>query len=104
MLSAGILVAAIGVCLPALALLSGVWSRTEYLAHGYAIPAVAALLAYQKRAALRLALSTPSAPALGPLVVIGAAGFQALAIIGDMGFFAGLGIPLLRSAVAYAIG
>ena len=89
---------------PALVLLSSIWNRTEYLAHGYAIPAVSALLAYGKRAELRRALTTPSAPALGPLAVLGAAGFQALAVIGDMGFAAGVGVPLLLAAVAYAVG
>ena len=96
--------AALGVSLPALVLLSSIWNRTEYLAHGYAIPVVSALLAYGKRAELKRALTTPSAPALGPLAVLGAAGFEALAVIGDMGFAAGVGIPLLLAAVAYAVG
>jgi exosortase len=104
LLSAGILLAAICVCLPALASMAGIWSRTQYLAHGYAIPAVSALLAFRNRAALGQALTPPTAPALGPLAVIGAAGFEALAIIGDVGFLAGLGIPLLLAAVAYAVG
>ena len=104
LLSAGILLAAIGVCFPALILLSSIWSRTEYLAHGYAIPVVAALLAYQDRVKLKSALAPPRAPVFGPVVLIGAAGFEALAIVGDMGFFAGVGIPLLLAAAAYAVG
>ena len=104
LLSAGIVLAALVVCLPALDLMSGIWNRTEYLAHGYAIPAVSVLFAYRRRTDLKRALTTPSAPALGPLAVMGAAAFEALAIIGDMGFVAGLGVPLLLAAVAYAVG
>jgi exosortase len=95
---------AVLLCLPALQGLAYLWEDSRFYGHGYAVPVVAAYLAYQNRRAIRAAICNPHPPALGPLVAFGAATFGVLALIGDVGFAAGVGIPLLLGATAYAIG
>jgi exosortase len=95
---------AVALCLPALANMSPLWKNSQFYGHAYAIPVVAAYLAYQKRRALRAALRDLRTPASGPLVAFGAAIFMVLSLVGDVGFGAGLGIPLVLGATAFAVG
>lgn len=92
------------VCVPAFQLLSHLWSQSEFYGHAYAIPLVAGFLVYSKREELLAALRAPSPPQLGPVVVLLAATFEVVSVVGDVGFLAGLGIPLMLAASAFAIG
>jgi exosortase len=67
---------AMTLCIPALQGLGYLWRRNEFYGHAY----------------------------VGAFVAFGAALFLGLAVIGDAGFLAGLGIPLLLAATLYAIG
>jgi exosortase len=89
---------------PGLLTLSRIWDRTEYLAHGYMIPPVAAFLFYRERKAILNAFHTGHPPTLGPILLFAAVSFEALALIGDVLVAAGIGIPLMLAATAYAIG
>lgn len=95
---------AVALCLPALANLSFLWRDSQFYGHAYAIPLVAAYLAYQERRALGAAMRDLRPPASGPVVAFGAAAFVVLALMGDAGFAAGVGIPLVLGATAFAIG
>lgn len=96
--------AALGTLWPALRLLSVIWSRSEYLAHGYLIPAVAAGLVYTRRSDIARALRTPAPPASGPAWVLLAALWESAALAGEVSTAAGLGIPAVLAATAYALG
>ena len=95
---------AVLLCLQALRGLAFLWGDSQFYGHGYAVPMVAAYLAYQNRRAIRAAIRNPRPPALGPLVAFSAAAFGVLALVGDVGFGAGVGIPLVLGATAFAIG
>jgi exosortase len=95
---------AVALCLPALESLSFLWKDSQFYGHAYAIPLVAAYLAYQKRRALAAAMRDLRPPASGPVVAFGAALLAVLALMGDAGFAVGLGIPLVLGATAFAIG
>jgi exosortase len=95
---------AVALCVPAFAGLSYLWKGSQFYGHAYAIPLVAGYLAYEKRRALGAAMRDLRPPSSGPLVAFGAALLLVLALIGDVGFVAGVGIPLLLGATAFAIG
>ena len=104
LLAGSVLAVSIGLCLPALSLLSRLWSHSRFYGHAYAIPAVAAYLAFRNRAKIREALRDLQPPALGPLIVFGVGMLEVVSIMGDVGFGAGLGVPVVLGAAAYAIG
>jgi exosortase len=91
-------------CLPTLQSLSYAWSRSEFYTHAFLLPVVAGYLVFTRRREIRNVLARPMPPRLGPLVVFGAAMAEILMFVGDAGFAAGLGVPLVFAACAYAIG
>lgn len=98
------LVASLLASLPSLKLLSYVWMSSDYLAHGYLIPVTSAGLIWLRRDQVRTILQTAESPALGPLVVLAAALFQAAALLAEAGTFAGIGVVLTIAATTYAVG
>jgi exosortase len=90
--------------LPGLRLLGLIWDNTDYLAHGYMIPPVSALLAYSRRKAIVRAVRSGPVPATGPLWVLLAALIETAAVAGEVVTVAGAGVPLLLAATAYAVG
>lgn len=98
----------LGACLvgsiPAVELLSWIWSRSEYLAHGYLIPPLSLGLLYVRRQELAAAVRAAPAPASGPLWVLLAVLFECVAVAGEISSAAGVGMPLMLGAVAYAVG
>lgn len=103
-LAAAVVVVGLALCLPGLMSLSFLWESSLFYGHAYAIPVMAAYLAYANLGPLRAASSEFRSPPWGPLVVFGAATLQVLALMGDIRSVVGLGIPLLLGAIAYAIG
>ena len=103
-LASGLVAVSIGLCLPAFSLLSSHWRHSEFYGHAYAIPVVAAYLAFRNRAQIREALSDLRPPVLGPLIVFGVGTLEVLFVMGDVGFGAAVGIPIVLGAAAYAIG
>ena len=103
-LTAAVVVLGLALCVPGLLGLSFLWRSSQFYGHAYAIPVMAAYLAYSNLGALRLASADLRPPLWGPLVVFGAASVQVLALMGEVGFAVGLGIPLMLGAIAYAIG
>jgi exosortase len=97
-------VSALLALLPGLRLLSWIWDRSDYLAHGYLIPAVSLWLVWVRRDELLRILQEGKAPASGPLWVGLAALFESVAVAGEVASAAGLGLPLLLAATAYALG
>jgi exosortase len=95
---------AVALCVPTLRVLGFIWDTNQFYGHAYAIPFVAGYLAYQNRRALAAAMRDLRPPAAGALVVFGAAVFELLAFMGEVTTAAGVGIPLLLGATAYAIG
>jgi exosortase len=95
---------ALALSIPALQILSHIWRDSDFYGHAYAIPLVAAYLAWTRRAELRSALRPLRPPPFGWVVAFTAATFEVLMVIGDVGFAAGLGVPLLLGAVAWATG
>jgi exosortase len=95
---------AVVLCVPALANLSYLWEGSQFYGHAYAIPLVAAYLAYQKRRALGVAMGDLRPPTSGPAVAFAAATLLMLALVGQAGFAAGVAIPLVLGATAFAIG
>jgi exosortase len=100
------LIAALAVvlCVPAARGLAYLFGRLEFYAHGYLVPVVAVYLAFTRRDEIRAALVDLEPPALGPLVVLAAASFEVLVVMGNAGFLAGVGIPLVLGATAWAVG
>jgi exosortase len=90
-------------CVPALIQLEFIWRRSDYLGHGYLIPLAAIFLAYSRRDALHDALRTGQGGRLGVLAVLAAASVAGVAVLARNPFAAGIGIPLLIGASAYAI-
>lgn len=103
-LAAAALGIAFALCLPAVAGLSHMLQRVEFYAHGYLIPLVAAYLAYGKRRQISEALRQLHPPRYGALIAFGAAVFEVLMLVGDVGFAAGVGVPIVLGATAYAVG
>ena len=89
---------------PALWNLSLGWRIYEAYGHGYLMLLVAGWLAWANRAQIGAAVRDLAPPRFGSLVVLAAASFEILAFIGDLRFAAGLGVPLLLGAVAFAVG
>lgn len=97
-------VLAVAIWLPGLTLLSGIWSGSDFLGHGYLVPAVAALLLYTRRDDISRAYREAPAPALGWVVVLAAAGFEVLAIASGVVTATGAGIAGVLLATAYGLG
>ena len=98
------LLAAAGLVVPGLLLISPIWERSAYLSHGYLIPMIAVFLLYQRRSELLRAFREGTPGRFGVLAVLVAATFLILAVIGDAVSPAGLGVPLVLLAACYAIG
>ena len=103
-LAAAALGIAFALCLPALAGLSHMLQRVEFYAHGYLIPLVAAYLAYGKRRQISEALRQLHPPRYGALIAFGAAVFEGLMLVGDVGFAGGVGVPIVLGAPVPAGG
>jgi exosortase len=99
-----ILIAALALCAPAAWGLSYLLEMVEFYAHGYLVPFVAGYLGWQRRDEIRAALRDLRPPPLGFLVVLAVGSGEALAVIGDMGFVAGVGIPVVLGAALWATG
>ena len=95
---------AVLVSIPGWVTLSTIWGRTEYLAHGYMIPVVAAYLCHRDSEPILSTFRSGSPPPLGFLLVFAAMSLEALALLGDVMVLTGLGIPILFAATAYALG
>jgi exosortase len=104
LLAASVAGLALALCVPAMVGLGQAFRRVEFYGHGFLVPLVAGYLAYGNRRAIRAALRPARPPALGWLVALAAASFESLALVGDVGFAAGLGIPIVFAAAAFAIG
>ena len=98
-----VIAALLGV-VPGLRLLRLIWNHIDYLGHGYLIPVASALLAYSRRAEILAALRSGPVPVMGPVWVLLAALFETAAVAGEVVTAAGVGIPLLLLATAYAVG
>ncbi len=103
-LAAVALAFALALNLPAIWGLSYLFQRVEFYGHGFLIPVVAAYLAYGARREIREALRQLRPPVWGPMIAVAAGTFEVLMLIGDVGFAAGLGIPLVLGAAFYGIG
>jgi exosortase len=90
--------------LPTLWNLSLTWRNYEAYGHGYLMALVAGWLVYGDRAKVIEAVRDLEPPRYGSLVVVAAATFEVLTFIGDLRFAAGVGVPLLIGAVAFAVG
>jgi exosortase len=101
-LTAGLL--AVAVCIPAVGALHFLWDDLAYYGHGYALPVAAAYLAYGNRREIATALRSLQPPRFGFLVAFGAAVFEVLAFVADVGSASGVGIALVFGATAYALG
>jgi exosortase len=88
---------------PSVELLSWIWSRSEYLAHGYLIPPLSALIIYSRRREVIEAVRTGPVPPTGPLWMLLAALFDTVAVAGEISTAAGIGIPLMLAAAAYSV-
>jgi exosortase len=97
-------VLALGLCVPAAVNLSYLWSGTQFYGHAWALPVAASYVAWGERAAIRAALRELRPPAWGCVPVLAAACIEILAVMGDLGFVAGLGVPLLLATTAWALG
>jgi exosortase len=96
--------AALAATLPAFSLLSMIWRQSEFLAHGYVIPAVSAWLLLSNRHAIADGIRKGPVPGLGPLLVLVASLVVIGAVSGEVVTVAGVGVPLLLGATAYAVG
>lgn len=89
---------------PALRVLSYIWSSSDYMGYGYLIPASALVLLWLRRGEVARALRAAEPPSDGAAWVLAAALVESLGLLADVGSLAGLGIPLLLAATAYAVG
>jgi len=103
-LRAACLAAALAAVGPGLRVLSYIWSNTDYMGYGYLIPGSAVVLAWLRRREIAAALERAAPPADGPLWVALAAALESLGLLSDVGSIAGIGVPLLLGATAYAVG
>lgn len=90
--------------LPGLRLLSFIWDSSEYLGYGYLVPASSAVLFFSRRMQIRAALCDAESPPYAALWVLGAALVESLGVLGEVATLAGVGVPLLLAATAYALG
>jgi len=97
------LILALAACLPGLLQLEFLWQHSEYLGHAYLIPLTAIYLAFLRREALAAALRSGRPGRFGVAAVFGAAALEAVAVVAQNGSIAGIGIPLLIGATAYAV-
>ncbi|MBW2288186.1 MAG: exosortase/archaeosortase family protein [Deltaproteobacteria bacterium] len=104
LLTISVVVFGLALCVPGLLSLSFLWESSLFYGHAYAIPVMAAYLAYANLGSLRIVSAELRPPLWGSLVVFGAATLQVLALMGDIRTVVGLGIPLLLGAIVYAIG
>jgi len=102
----GIGALALALCLPALWFLSFVWiwRFTEFYGHVFLLPLVALYVLYENRHEVQAVLRELRPPPLGPLVVFAAAVYEVATVVGDAGFLAGQGVPIVLAAAAYAVG
>lgn len=91
-------------CLPGLVQLEFLWRESEYLGHGYLIPPTAAVLAYARRADVKAALRAGEAGKFGVLAVLAASLLEAIAVLAHKVTSAGIGVPFVLGATAYAVG
>ncbi len=103
-LAGGIVAMGISLCIPSILQLSFLWRDSDFYGHAYALPIVAGYLVYSDRKRIARLLRRLQPPIYGPLVLLGAGLFEVLMYMGDVGFFAGLGIPLVLAASALGIG
>jgi exosortase len=103
-LRAACLAALVLAVLPGLRLLSFIWDSSEYLGYGYLVPASTAALIYSRRAQIGDALHENEPPPHAALWVLAAALVESLGVLGEVATLAGLGVPLLLAATAYALG
>jgi exosortase len=103
-LAAVVFALALGVTLPAILGLRFLFERSEFYGHGYLVPVVAAYLAWGKRREIRRALLRLEPPRWGAPLALAVGSFELLMIVGDVGFLAGIGIPLVIGSAAYAVG
>jgi exosortase len=89
--------------LPALVLLRTIWQSSEYLGHGYFIPAAAGLLVHANRARVAEALRSGAPPGAGALWVLAAALLQSAVVAAQVTSAAALGMAALLAATAYAV-
>lgn len=90
--------------IPAFRLLGVIWEQSEFLAHGYVIPAVSVWLAVSNRRAILAGIREGQVPASGPLVVLVAALLELIAVSGEVAMAAGAGVPVLLGSTAWALG
>ncbi|MFI5314434.1 MAG: exosortase/archaeosortase family protein [Myxococcota bacterium] len=90
--------------LPGLRMLSFIWDTSEYLGYGYLVPASSVALCFATRAQIRAALRQAEVPAWGAAWVLAAAAIESLGVLGDVATLAGVGVPLMFAATAYALG
>lgn len=103
-LSITIFIIAAIACIPGLQSLAYLWNGSQYFGHAYAIPLTALLLTWGHRREIEETFRNPTPPASGPLCVFAAGSFEALAVIGDVRFPSGVGIPILLASAIYAVG
>ena len=103
-LAAAVFALALAVALPAILGLRFLFERIEYYGHGFLVPLVAGYLAWGKHREIRQALLRLEPPRWGALVALAAGTFELCMIVGDVGFLAGIGIPLVIGSAAYAVG
>lgn len=96
--------ASIAVWAPALRLLSRIWEESEFFGHGFLIPVVSLFLIYADRRNIARALRHGQPPPFGFLLVLLAVSFEVVAITGEVATAAGVGIPCVMAATAYALG
>lgn len=84
--------------------LARLWRSNEFYGHAYAVPFVVAYFVYERRRDVVDVLHRLRPPFFGSFVVLGAGLLIAVAVMGDAGFVAGIGIPVLLGATLYAIG
>lgn len=98
------LVLALAAITPGLRSLSYLWSNSDLMGYGYLIPASALGLLWLARHEVTHALRTGEPPSDGALWVLGAAVIESVGLLADVASLAGIGIPLLLGATAYAVG
>jgi exosortase len=104
LLAAGIVAIGILLCIPSIREFSFVWRDSQFYGHAYALPIVAGYLVYSDRRKIARVLRRLQPPVYGAWVVLGAGMFEVLMYMGDVGFLAGLGIPLILASAALGIG
>jgi exosortase len=103
-LRAACLVGLLAASLPGLRLLSFIWGTSEYLGYGYLVPASSVALLCTRRARIGDALRSAEPPPWGPAWVLAAALVESVGVLGGVATLAGVGLPLMFAATAYALG